>query len=312
MALSLDDRQTRFFQTGNAFCVTGHLTHPRLYQVAIANDALRAFLSAVAAVDVVELEYVPYRRFGLARELERILGNAFGQILRAILRDRASGSFVTGVDRTTADPADYVKFATAVSHLAGPSNFDAMSGTYYARFTVKDTDESDSYLRKAYHTLTLHTDGTFVDEPTDWILLMKFAEANARGGDSRLLHLDDWEELSRFANDPLAAHPFAYRPASSKNVAQPLKRRTFFDAGGRPGLCFIDQFVYPETIAQAAYLEQLSESMERSAGTVEVALPVGELFMLNNAFWAHGRAAFEQHPGLLRELMRQRGGFAPE
>ncbi len=30
-----------------------------------------------------------------------------------------------------------VKLATAVAHLIGRSNFDAMSGRYYARFVVK-------------------------------------------------------------------------------------------------------------------------------------------------------------------------------
>ena len=30
-----------------------------------------------------------------------------------------------------------VKLATAVAHLIGRSNFDAMSGQYYARFVVK-------------------------------------------------------------------------------------------------------------------------------------------------------------------------------
>ena len=160
--------------------------------------------------------------------------------------------------------------------------------------------------------MTLHTDGTFVDEPTDWLLLMKFNEEHARGGESRLLHLDDWAELPRFANDPLASHPFVYRPAGSKNVSVPLTRRTFFDVNGAPGLCFIDQFVYPQTLGQAAYLEEMSASMERSPGTLNVSLPVGDLFMLNNTFWAHGRAAFEEDPKLHRELMRQRGAFSPD
>jgi protein CsiD len=312
MSLSLGARQTRFLQDHDSFSVSAHRVHARLYQVAIAADALRAFFGAVQAVDVQELAYVPFRRFGVARELERILGTHFKETIRAILRDRASGGFATGVEGTTANADDYVKFATAVTHLVGPSNFDAMSGTYYARFTVKHTDDSDSYLRQAYHTLTLHTDGTFVDEPTDWLLLMKFFEEHARGGESRLLHLDDWKELERFASDALASHPFVYRPAGSKNVAQPLMRRTFFDADGKPGLCFIDQFVYPQTLAEAAYLEAMSASMECSAGTINVSLPVGDLFMLNNTFWAHGRAPFERDPQLSRELMRQRGAFSQD
>src|SRR5699024_11487701 len=75
--------------------------------------------------------------------------------------------------------SDLVIFATAITHLIGLPNHDAMSGKYYARFTVKHTDNSDSYLRQAYRLFTLHTDGTFVDEDTDWLLMMKMVEENA-------------------------------------------------------------------------------------------------------------------------------------
>ena len=34
--------------------------------------------------------------------------------------------------------------------------------------------------------------------------------------------------------------------------------------------------------------------------------------MLNNHFWLHGRAFFRRDEQLHRELMRLRGGFAPD
>src|SRR5690606_22878479 len=83
-----------------------------------------------------------------------------------------------------------VTLGTAVAHLLGLPNFDDMTGNYYACFTVQDSYDSDSYLRQAYRVFTLHTDGTYVKEPTDWILMMKMEERNAVGGESRLLHLD--------------------------------------------------------------------------------------------------------------------------
>ena len=49
--------------------------------------------------------------------------------------------------------------------------------------------------------------------------------------------------------------------------------------------------------------------MENDKNVVELALPVGSLVVLNNEFWLHGRAAFEKHPDLNRELLRQRGRF---
>ena len=71
----------------------------------------------------------------------------------------------------------------------------------------------------------------------------------------------------------------------------------------------IDQFAYPGTIEEAKFLKSLSQSMESDKSVVELELPVGNLVVLNNEFWLHGRAAFEKNPNLNRELLRQRGRF---
>ncbi len=46
-----------------------------------------------------------------------------------------------------------VKLATAVAHLIGRSNLDAMSGQYYARFVVKNVDNSDGYPRQPHRVM---------------------------------------------------------------------------------------------------------------------------------------------------------------
>ena len=295
-------------QTRQGFHVGTHPTHGRIRHIDVDPDALRAFFAGVAKIDVQELEYVPFMRFIIGQRLDAALGGNFGETIRAIIADRETGGFTIGVAGTTQSDADYVRFGTSVAHLVGPSNFDAMSKTFYARFTVEHTDTSDSYLRQAYRDMTLHTDGTFVDDATDWLLMMKFAERNAKGGESRLLHLDDWGELDKFAHHPLATVPLTYKSPPSKNVTQIVKRPTFFEIDEKTCLSFIDQFVYPDSLAQATYLHELSQSLERAA--VATPLPTGELVMLNNAFWVHGRAAFASNGDLFRELMRQRGIFA--
>lgn len=288
--------------------------HPqtdRLYHIELSKDAIQGFLFAVKQekYSVQHLEYTPYARLIVSSLLLEQVGEEFGEILRSIVHDRESGGFTIGLEGVTKDTDEYVMFSTAISYLLGSSNFDSMSGKYYARFTVKHTDNSDSYLRQAYRLFTLHTDGTFVDEPTDWLLMMKMVEENARGGESRLLHLDDWKELDTFVNHSLANHKFAYKAPSSKNVDQEVQRLTFFNYNNKPGACFIDQFVYPENIEEAKYLRDLSESMESDGSVIELKLPVGDLVVINNIFWLHGRAAFEVDPNLNRELLRQRGRF---
>jgi glutarate dioxygenase len=298
-----------FTQKTEQYNITTHPQSNRMYHVELEDEALKSFFEKVSSIEVQELEYVPYMRYIVSGILQDVFGEDFTNTLQQILRDRNTGGYTLGLDDKQLTADQYVIFSTALTHLMGQCNFDAMSGKYYARFTVKHTDESDSYLRQAYRLFTLHTDGTFVDEATDWLLMMKMQEENAVGGESRLLHLDDWEEADHFVNHPNARKEITYKAPSSKNVDQEIKRKTFFYQDGKPCICFIDQFANPESIDEAKYLKNLSSSMENDKNLIELGLPVGHLVMINNLFWLHGRAAFEPNENLHRELLRQRGRF---
>jgi len=291
--------------------VEPHPQHQRIRRIVLSDEAIDRVVDVCTGYSVLNLEYTPFVRLVLAGQVSEVLGEPFVQLIRGILHDRATGGFTLGLQNRIEDTDLFVIFATAIVHLVGIPNFDAMTGKYYARFVVQHEDSSDSYLRKAYRKLYLHTDGTYVNEVTDWLLMMKMAEHNARGGRSRLLHLDDWEDLQHYSHHTLAAYPFTYKAPPSKNVDTEVKRQTFFpDEEGRPCLCFIDQFVYPGTREQGTWLSDMLNSMEASPATKPISLPIGEFVMLNNRFWAHGREAFEPDSRLFRELMRLRGYFA--
>lgn len=295
----------------NLYHVEPHPQHARIQRIVLSDEAIDGIVEVCAEHNVLNLEYTPFARLVLAEQVSKRLGEPFVQLLRQVLHDRATGGLTLGLQGRSDDTELFVIFATAIVHLAGIPNFDAMTGKYYARFIVHHEDKSDSYLRKAYRKLYLHTDGTYVNEVTDWLLMMKMAERNVRGGRSRVLHLDDWEDQDRFSQHPLATYPFTYKAPPSKNVETEVRRQTFFpDDQGRPCLCFIDQFVYPETREQGTWLSDMLSSMEASPATKAISLPVGEFVMLNNRFWAHGREAFEPDANLFRELMRLRGYFA--
>ena len=285
-----------------------HSLNPRLQELQLPVGILENFLATSSEISVQELEYVPFQRLVLAHTLNEECNGSLKQILVETIHDRATGALeiCTSPDL---NKDDLIKVSTAVSHLLGLPNFDSMSGKYYACFDVKDTDNSDSYLRQAYRLFTLHTDGTYVDEVTDWVLMLKLKEENAVGGESRLLHLDDWEEMEIFADHPLGHTPMEYKSPPSKNVSKSVQRQTFYQRNGRPCLCFIDQFAYPHTIEQALFLRDMSQSMEKSPKALSITLPTGHILLINNHFWAHGREPFEKHPQLYRELLRQRGAF---
>lgn len=309
--MSIAEKTSSFITKTDSYEVAVHPQSKRLFHISFEKSVIENFLQSVkdANVTVQTLEYTPYQRLVISSLLVDLVGEDFIDLLRGIIHDRETGGFTMGLEGVSQDTDEYVIFATAITHIVGMPNFDSMTGKYYARFTVKDTDASDSFLRQAYRLFTMHTDGTFVDEPTDWLLMMKMIEENAVGGESRLLHLDDWAELEKFSKHPLADHKFTYIAPPSKNVTQTVDRKTFFKVNDKPCICYIDQFVYPETIEQAQYLSDLSASMEAEENVLELGLPVGDLVVLNNLFWLHGRAAFEKNPNLNRELMRQRGRF---
>ncbi|NEU31806.1 carbon starvation induced protein CsiD [bacterium LRH843] len=295
-----------------SFEVRQHQDHKRLRHIVMDDDLLAQFFNEVDNISVERIEYVPFMRFYLANRLREKIGREFQNEVRQILHDRETGGLTVGVQGQTGTHDDYIKFATALTHLIGCPNFDGMSQKFYARFSVKHEFNSDTYLTKAYRTFYLHTDGTFVNEQTDWVLMMKFEERNATGGESLLLHLDDWEDLEKFRKHPLSLqeYEFSQKGRKSKNIDEEVYNTTFFEVNNRPCIRFNDQCSVPKTIEQALFHQEISESFEKTEDKVAIKLPVGDLILINNNFWLHGRDAFEEHPELYRELMRQRGHFA--
>lgn len=299
-----------FTQKQTQFEVVEHVQNKRLYHIRLDDALLKRYFEEASDVDVQRLTYVAFERFALAGRMIGLFGKAFAQTLEGILNDRYSGGFTIGVQGQTANQADYIKFATALTHIVGIPQFDNMSGNYFATFAVKDADNSDSYLREAYKTMTLHTDGAYEEEGIiDWLLMMKMEERNAQGGNSRLLHIDDWDDLEKFSMDPIASNRVKRMPSKSKNIVNPQYRPTFFWKNGAPCICFAEQNVKPSSLEEGVYFKALSKSLESCPAILSLVLPKGQLVVVNNLFWLHGRDAFVKHSDLYRALMRQRGYF---
>ena len=185
-----------------------------------------------------------------------------------------------------------------------------MADKFYAKFHVKHDDASDSYLRKAYINMDLHTDGTYVKEKTDWILMTKIEEKNVQGGETSLLHLDDWEHCEELSNDPIGRQNFTWDSPKSKNINYKVEHPIFSDdEEGKPQISYIDQFPEPKNMEQGNFLQRLSDALEESKNKVITDLPIGSIVLANNYFWLHGRKAFKENKNLSRELLRIRGSF---
>ena len=295
-----------------SFVINSHESSKRVKVIKLNQQDLDRLIFPFKKHSITSLEYKPFSRFSLANSLNEAFEKKLGSELIKILNDRETGTVIVEpeVDNKKFDKDFLVKLSTGLAHLVGTPNFDSMTGKYYARFHVKHQDSSDSYLRKAYTNLDLHTDGTYVNEKTDWLIMTKMEEQNVSGGESVILHLDDWEHLDDLSNDPVGQQNFIWGSPKSKNVDYKVEHPVFSkDKDGKPTISYIDQFPEPKNMEQGLYLQKLSDALEESKKKISFPLPVGSTIFSNNYFWLHGRKAFKEHTGLSRELLRIRGTF---
>ena len=296
----------------SGFTISEHDNSKRIIKIDIEEEIIDKLIFPFNKFDLTALELKPFTRFTIAKSLDDLTNNQLSKLMNSIIRDRSTGCFIIGPKKITPKINDkfLVKLSTALAHLIGIPNHDSMAGKYYARFVVKHEDKSDSYLRKAYRNMDLHTDGTYVKEITDWLLMTKIDEQNVEGGETAMLHLDDWEHCKDLFNDPIGKQNFIWGSPKSKNVDYKVEHPVFStDENGKPNISYIDQFPEPKNMAQGNFLQRLSDALEESNNKIITKLPVGSAIIANNYFWLHGRKPFKENKELNRELLRIRGSF---
>jgi glutarate dioxygenase len=294
------------------FEIISHEKSRRIIDIKIEDEILNKLIFPFHKFDITALEYKPFTRFTLAKSLDDLTNNKLSELMNSIIRDRNTGCFIIGPKNLSSkiNSEFLVKLSTAVAYLIGNPNYDAMAGKYYARFFVKHEDKSDSYLRKAYTNMDLHTDGTYVKEVTDWLLMTKIEEQNVGGGETVMLHLDDWEHCDDLFNNSTGKLNFTWGSPKSKNIEYKVEHPIFSaDKQGRPCISYIDQFPEPKNMEQGIFLQKLSDGLEESKNKTITKLPVGSTIVANNYFWLHGRKPFKENKKLSRELLRIRGAF---
>ena len=292
--------------------ISEHNKSKRIINIEIEDDIINKLIFPFNKFDLTALELKPFTRFTIAKSLDDLTNNKLSKLMNSIIRDRSTGCFVIGPKNISSNINDefLVKLSTAIAHLIGIPNHDSMAGKYYARFVVKHEDSSDSYLRKAYRNMDLHTDGTYVKEVTDWLLMTKIDEQNVEGGETAMLHLDDWEHCDDLYNDPIGRQNFTWGSPKSKNIDYKVEHPIFSsDENGKPKISYIDQFPEPKNMEQGNFLQRLSDALEESKNKTITKLPIGSSIIANNYFWLHGRQPFVENKNLLRELLRIRGKF---
>src|SRR5690606_35019750 len=270
----------------------------------------RDFIEASKEIEIPDLSFIPYKRYLLSKIFMDIFGYSFSVRLLEILRDYQSGCIFLHFGEQVAKD-DCIRLSTAISHqISRPSASDS-NGLFYAIIKIVDDNKTEMKLYEPYKDFPLHTDGVFKDNPVDWLLMMKVSEFSASGGESRLLHIEDWEEWDSFYNRPENQKQYMHgliekdkRYESFRKISslEPSFSQILSIRDAKKNVKFVDQYVVPSTTQEATFIHELQESIEKSRGIVNTRLPVGSMILLNNNFWMHGRTKFQENPNLHREL----------
>ncbi len=278
--------------------------------------AVGAFLEFSKDITVNGLEFVPFKRFLAAGLLDRLCENRLQGSLNQTLQDYETGCVQLhfGEGRTK---QDYIRLSAAVSHLINRP-IPEPGGRFYGITRVVHAENPEIQILNPYADFTLHTDGVFLDQPVDWLMMMKLSEEHSEGGESRLLHLADWADFEKFHGHPMNRKKYAFgllehdrrhEIFSKVSGMKPARSRLLNLRHGMRHIKFVDQFLLPDAIEEALFIKELQDSLETSPAITASKLPVGSMIILNNNFWLHGRSSFKHDPRLSRELLRQYGYF---
>lgn len=289
----------------------------RIYNFHFCENAVNEFIESAKRIEISDMHFIPYKRYVLAKIFLEIFGPKFTDDMFSCLKDYQSGCLFLHFKKDLTKE-DCVRISTAISHQINRPSASDPSGMFYAFIEIVDGNNTEMKLYEPYKDFPLHTDGVFKDNPVDWLMMLKVSELSALGGESRLLHMEDWEGWDEFFNRPENQNEYMhglherdkrYEVFSKVSSTEPSFSKILSLKEGKRSIKFVDQYVVPTTIDEAIFMEELQYSLENSSGVVQTKLPVGSMILINNNFWMHGRSKFDNSPSLYRELLRQYGCF---
>ncbi len=235
----------------------------KVYSLKLDPKAVEEYLESVQNISVKDIEYIPYFRFLLARDFACIF--AVQDALMRILNDYQSGAVLIECGCVVTECCS-IKIATAISYLLGIPQIDPLSGQHYALFTIEHIESQLPNLLRPYECFKLHTDGAYMEKAPDWVSFMKVHEESAIGGETRLLHVADWEDFNELysaeGNKTGIFLPILEDKTQQHDIRQ-APRQMFLHHYSREkrrkkSIRFIDRFIYPNNIKEAEYIYAFS------------------------------------------------------
>ncbi len=95
----------------------------RIIDLYLKDEFIEKLIFPFKRFDITALEYKPFTRFTLAKNLDDLTQNKLSKLINSILKDRATGCFMlkTNNQNKKIDDKFLVKLSTATTHLSWSS-----------------------------------------------------------------------------------------------------------------------------------------------------------------------------------------------
>ena len=117
------------------FLINNNKDSNRIIDIDIEEEILRKLIFPFNKFDITSLEYKPFTRFTIAKNLDDLSNNRLSKFLNKIIKNRNYGCFIIKPKfNSKIDDVFLVKLSTAIAHLIGTPNYDAMAGNIMQGF----------------------------------------------------------------------------------------------------------------------------------------------------------------------------------
>ena len=289
----------------------GECGNPRIQTLRFSDESVQNF-----AVSSSTIPLLFSRREKCQQQLREIFASCFGEscsnAIRAVLGDRSQGAIICPSLESDLDVLERLLIGVAAS-VGQP-----YSAPNHSRCVVENVlrdlpEKAQSLLRRSpYRVDPLHTDGHGSDEvPEQFIALACTHRKKCIGGESVLLHIDDWEDMDRLSLQVGSQQFYFDFPGGSQGTSQTVQRPIFFDGPGGKRMSFLSGYLR-RTIDSQEPVAEIESSLARAMGSAsaqQFSLEERSFYLIDNGFWLHGRMPLEKKANMYRRLICLRGSY---
>ncbi len=298
----------------------------RVVSVSISSAAWHDFAKGASGISIASSGRIQCQKY-LASQFEYSFGSDACAILKETLKDRTCGIAHFNLTENTNNIPMWSLFLVALGKYLGTISIKPHRREGFEAGLITDPSNSvgPSHLPSPYNEDLLHNDGNKLNQEfDDYVAILISTKENCIGGQSKLLHLDDWSELSEFVKSPYAELPFNYimrrneigslsrtealNPAS-KEMISIMERSLFYKSAN--GFCsrISPGYMHPADPSMWEYIQKVQTALAETHNCIDISLEVGQFWIVNNNFVLHGRRKILPNKDLYRVVHRVKGFF---